>query len=92
MSHDTQKVIFNYSSLALTDSEKYLLCKGLRFAIPPDKLEYSDFLLLFELFYRDMQNPDFTDQKKQLLKATIIYNIFATNSSFHVKYRNMGKF
>ena len=50
-SHDPQKVIFNYSSHVLTESEKSLLCKGLNFAIPPDKLEYSDFLLSFELLY-----------------------------------------
>ena len=43
-SHDPQKVIFNYSSHVLTESAKSLLCKGLNFAIPPDKLEYSDFL------------------------------------------------
>ena len=70
-SHDPQKVIFNYSSHVLTESEKSLLCKGLNFAIPPDKLEYADFLLPFELLYRDIQNLDFTDQKKQLLKARI---------------------
>ena len=70
-SHNPQKVIFNYSSHVLTESEKILLCKGLNFAIPPDKLEYADFLLLFELLYRDIQNLDVTDQKKKLLNARI---------------------
>ena len=70
-SHNPQKVIFNYSSHVLTESEKSLLCKGLNFAIPPDKLEYADFLLPFELLYRDIQNLDVTDQKKQLLKVRI---------------------
>ena len=51
--------------------KKSLLCKGLNFAIPPDKLEYFDFLLPFELLYRGIQNLDVTDQKKQLLKARI---------------------
>ena len=64
--HDPQKVIFNDSSHVLTESEKSLLCKGLNFAVPPYKLEYSDFLL-----YRLIQNLDVTDQKKQLLKARI---------------------
>ena len=32
-SHDTKKVIFNYSSHVLTESEKSLLCKGLNFAV-----------------------------------------------------------
>ena len=69
--HDPEKVIFNCSSHVLKESEKSLLCKGLNFAIPPDKLEYSDFLILFELLYWDIKNLDITDQNKQLLKARI---------------------
>ena len=69
--HGHEKVIFNYSSPVLTQSEKSLPCKELNFAIPPDKLEYSDFLLPFELLYCDLQNLDVTDQKKQILKARI---------------------
>ena len=65
-SHDPEKVIFNYSSHVLKEREKGLLCKGLNFAIPPDKLEYSDFLLPFGLLYRHIQNLEFTDQKTQL--------------------------
>ena len=71
MSHNPQKVVFNYYSHVLTESGKSLLCKGLNFAIPPDKLKYSDFLLPFELLYRDIQTLDVTDQKKRLLKARI---------------------
>ena len=49
-SHDPQKVIFNYSSHVSTESEKSLLCKGLNFAIPPDKLEYADFFFHLNFF------------------------------------------
>ena len=56
VSHDPDKIIFNYSSHELSKSEKSLLCKGLNFAIPPDKLEYSDYLLPFELLYRDIKD------------------------------------
>ena len=52
VSHDPDKIIFNYSSHKLSKSEKSLLCKGLTFAIPPDKLEFSDYLLPFELLCR----------------------------------------
>ena len=69
--HDPEKVIYNCSSHVLKENEKSLLCKGLNFAIPPDKLEYSDFLILIELLYWDIKNLDITDQNKQLLKATI---------------------
>ena len=69
--YDPEKVIFNYSSHVLTKNKKILLCKGLNFDIPPDKLKYSDFLIPFELLYREIQDLDVTDQKKQLLKARI---------------------
>ena len=52
--------------------KKNLLCKGLlKFAIPPDKLEYSDYLLPFELFYRDIKNLDVTNEKSNFLKVKI---------------------
>ena len=34
-SHDPNKVIFNFSSYVLTEDGKSLLCKGLKFCIPP---------------------------------------------------------
>ena len=49
-SHNPQKVIFNYASHLLTESEKSSLCKGLNFAIPPDKLKYSDIYFLLDFF------------------------------------------
>ena len=47
------KVIFNFSSYVLTEKEKLLLCKGLRFCIPLKNIECGDFLKQFELLYRD---------------------------------------
>ena len=58
VSYDPEEIIFNYSSYNLSRSEKSLLCKGLNFAIPPDKFEYSDYLLPFELLYHDMKDLD----------------------------------
>ena len=49
-SHDPEKVIFNFSSYKLSFSDKYLLSKGLRFAIPPKHIDYSKFMTEFELF------------------------------------------
>ena len=51
--HDPEKVISNFSSHILSDSAKSLICKGLRFALPPKKIDYADFLFQFELLYRD---------------------------------------
>ena len=53
---DPEKVIFNFSKLSLTDAEKTLLVKGLSFALPPKQLNYSDYFINFELFYRSIDN------------------------------------
>ena len=50
-SHDPNKVISNFSSYVLTEDEKSLLCKELRFCIPPKKIRYAHFLTQFELLY-----------------------------------------
>ena len=71
VSHDHDKIIFNYSSHELSKREKSLLCKGLNFAIPSDKLEYSDYLLSFELLYRNIKDLDLPDEKTNFLKAKI---------------------
>ena len=81
-SHDPDKVIFNYSSHVLTESEKSLLCKGLNFAIPPTTLEYADYLLPFELLYHDIHNLDITMEKKEVLKTRIKDCTFSSFSSY----------
>ena len=51
--------------------KKSLLCIGLNFAIPPDKLEYSGYLMLFELSCRDIKDLDLPNEKANFLKAKI---------------------
>ena len=46
-SHDPQKVIFNFSSYELSSSNKDLLSRGLRFTIPPKKIDYLNFMTEF---------------------------------------------
>ena len=55
VSHDPNKVTYNFSNYHLTDSDKSLLIKGLNFAIPPKKIEYSKFILPFELLFHDIK-------------------------------------
>ena len=52
--NNPEKVIFNFSSRVLISSEKTLLTKGLNLSIPPKKLNYGDFLMPFELLYKQM--------------------------------------
>ena len=54
--HDPEKIIFNYSSYVLSEVEKSLLQKGFSFSIPPKKFNHADYLVNFELFYRDICN------------------------------------
>ena len=49
-SHDPEKVISNFSSHILSDSEKSLLCKGLRFALPAKKINYADLIITIRTF------------------------------------------
>ena len=53
---DPEKVIFNFSKLSLTETEKSLLLKSFSFSLPPKQLIYSDYLINFESFYRSINN------------------------------------
>ena len=53
---DPDEVIFNFCKYVLSDCEKSLLTKGLNFSIPCKKLDYADYLVQFELFFRDIRN------------------------------------
>ena len=60
-SHDPEKVLFNFSSHYLTEHEnpsQSLLSRSLNFAIPPKNLNYADYLLPFELLFRDIDLLD----------------------------------
>ena len=48
--HDSNKIIFNSSSHVLTEDEKSLLFKGLRFTMLPKKINYANFLTLLNCY------------------------------------------
>ena len=66
--HHPEKLISNFSSHTLPDSEKELLCKGLRVALPPKKIDYIDFLAQFELLHCDILEFSLTSDKRDFLK------------------------
>ena len=77
VSQDPDKIVFNYSSHNLSKSEKNLLCKDLKFAIPPDKREYSDYLLRFNLLYCEIKYLDLLNEKINFLELkskTVLFN------------------
>ena len=47
-------VIFNYSHRALTETEKMVLARGLRFCLPPKSVNSISVKCSFEMLYRDL--------------------------------------
>ena len=82
-SHDPEKVISNFSSHILSGSEKSLLCKGLRFALRPKKIYYADFLLQFEVLYRDTLEFNLPSEKHDLLNNKLKDICFSTLNSYN---------
>ena len=67
--HDSDKVIFNYSSYKLSDLEKRLLAKGLNHALPLIKLNHGNYMTLFELFYREIRKLPIEDHELEKVKT-----------------------
>ena len=57
-----KRVIHNFSSYQLSDSEKFLLWTGLNFSLPPKGLKFENYLLPFELLYQDVYDSDNKDE------------------------------
>ena len=70
-SRDPDRVIFNFSSYKLTDDEKNVLCKGPNFSVKPGLIEYSEFLLPFELLFRDIKREDLCNDDMSVIKAKL---------------------
>ena len=68
-SHDTDKVIYSFSSHKLTQVEKSVLSKGLQFALPHKSLEYADYMLPFELLFCDIKTKDLTTSQSSSIKS-----------------------
>ena len=69
--HDPSKVIFNFSKCELSDCEKRLLAKGLDFSLPPKYLDHADYLVNFELFYRNIHNLGILFKKTRPKEAAL---------------------
>ena len=70
-SYDPEKVIFILFSHELTSSDKDLLSKGLRFAIPPRQIDYSGYLAEYELLYRSTTDLSMTSEDRERFKANL---------------------
>ena len=68
-SHNPDRVIFNFSSYKLTDDEKNFLCKCLNFSVKPGLIEYSVYLLPFELLFSDIKREDLCNEDMSAIKT-----------------------
>ena len=62
---------FDSSSHELTSSEKHLLSKGLRFAIPSRQIGYSSHLAEYELPYRSTTDLSITSEDRERFKSKL---------------------
>ena len=56
------KVLFNFSSRVLSQSEESLLSKGLKFAFPAKSISLEKYLLNFENFYKKLNSHSIWDK------------------------------
>ena len=76
------KVIYNFLDYHLTDSDKSLLIRGLNFAIPPKKIEYSKFLLPFKLLFCGIKSKNEYSVDLAVIKACLRDRAFTFSLSF----------
>ena len=91
--NDPDKVIHNFSSVTLTDSDKSLLVKGLDFAILPTKLNYADYCLNYELLFRNVCGVKMEDKAKEdflkcKMKEIALSSLYDFNNTQH-KHDNL---
>ena len=78
---DPDKVIFNFSDHVLNTTEKPLLSKGLNFVIPPKNISYADFMLPFQLLYRDVNSfevSNWINSSSKLGSETLLFHHIRT--------------
>ena len=85
--------IFNFSSHVLTSSQNSLLSKGLNVAIPLKFLRYEDYLLPFEMLFRNIvEAGKLPEDNKLFFKNNLMETCFSSfrnyNKSRH-KYENI---
>ena len=81
--HNSEKVIFNFSSHGLNDDEKSLLFKGLKFSIPPEHLHCPDHVLPFELLFGDIKKIEKASEDKEFMKSRLKDSPFTSFWSYN---------
>ena len=56
--------------------------KGLNFSVKPELIEYSEFLLLFELLFRDIKREDLCNEDMSVIKARLLDTALTSYQNF----------
>ena len=63
--------------------------RGVQFALPPTTLEYADYLLSFELVYRDIKATNLNTVENETIKSKLLDTAFSLLDTFK---RNKPKY
>ena len=77
--NNPERVIFNFSLYELTDEEQNILCQNFNFSVKPRFIEYSDFLLPFELLFCDIKREVLCNDDMSLIKARLLNTALTSN-------------
>ena len=58
------------------------MCKGLQFALPPRSLEYADYMVSFELLFRDITTTNLSNIQNETIKSNLRDTAFSSLTSF----------
>ena len=81
-SQNPDRVIFNFSLYKLTDDAKNFFCKRLNFLVKSGLIEYSEFLLLFELLFRDIKRENLYNEDISVIKARMLDTALTSYRNF----------
>ena len=70
------------SSHILTEAKNSVLCRGLQFALPPTSLEYADYMVSFELLYRDIETTNLNVLQNENIKSKFLDTAFSSFDAF----------
>ena len=68
---ELEKVSFNFSENSVTKLEKSLLTRGLNFALPCKDIYYAEYILPFELLFRDVNLYEIPSYSKLVIRSRL---------------------
>ena len=84
--------MLNFSNHSSREDEKYLLSRGLNFAIPLKIVNYADYLQPFELLFRDIDLCEVPDYDKEFIHSRLRDCVFTSfRDSSKINENNLSR-